>query len=240
MHRIISENPNACDEDFIPEGFGEFGLDKTNPIPIYGVDNIHNYMSKLNYEAISKDGSSILLPVQYQRTIENDDSEVGSEMPVVEGLVGSTFSNNIGNNIDVYNIYTFDGSKKLAKIFLHCYHWRTSLKAPKGFLIVNNNQYRDNLQRNKEANISELHPGKVQEIITEPLFDEKFSEKKEAKIEGDTGWIIFGFILSFMGGWGGLAFGINYLKSKYDSNTRIIGVIMILLSIIMRVVLSVK
>ncbi len=241
MHSIISENLNACNEDVIPEGFGEFGLDKTNPIPIYGIDNIHSYMSKLNYEAISKDGSSILLPVQYQRTIENDDSEVGSEMPITEGLVGSTYSNNIGNNIDVYNVYTFDGSNKLAKLFIHCYHWRTSSKAPKGFLIVNDNkQFTDNLQSSKEDNTLELIPVKVHEKLTVPQFEEKLSEKKEVKIEGDTGWIIFGFILCFMGGWGGLAFGINYLKSKYDSNTRIIGVIMILLSIIMRVVLSIK
>ncbi len=132
----INENyTNRNSEDIISESYGDFGLDKTNPIPINGIDNICTYMSQLHYEAISKDGSNILLPIQYQRTIENDDSEIGSEMSSAKGLVGSTFSINIRNEIDVYNIYTFDGSKKLAKLFVFCYHSYTSKLAPNGFII---------------------------------------------------------------------------------------------------------
>ena len=137
MHDINEENPIAYESDIIPEGFGKFGLEKTNPIPICGIENISNYMSQLRYETISKDGSSIILPIQYQRTIENDNSEIGSEMLKVVGLVGSAFANNIGNNIDVYNIYTFDGSEKLAKFYIHCYNQKTSKKAPIGFVIKN-------------------------------------------------------------------------------------------------------
>lgn len=127
----INENyTNRFNEVINSESYGDVGLVKTNPIPINGIDNVSSYMSQLHYEAISKDGSSILLPIQYQKTIENDDSEIGSEMLSAEGLVGSTFSINIGNKIDFYNIYTFDGSKKLAKLFVFCYHSNTSRLAP--------------------------------------------------------------------------------------------------------------
>jgi hypothetical protein len=222
MHEIIKANPKACSENEIPEGFGEFGLDKTNPIPIYGMDNIDNYMSQLRYETISKDGSSIFLPVQYQRTIENENSELGSEMPKNEGLVGSTFASNIGNNIDVYNVYTFEGTKKLAKLFIHCYHWKTSTKVPNGFFKeIDSQEIENSLKKNNIKNV-------INEKITETSI----------KIDGEAGWIILGFILSFLGGWGGLLFGFNYIKSKYNSNTRIIGGIMIFVSIIMRAVLS--
>ena len=234
MHEIIRENPKACNLDIIPEGIGEFGLVKTNPIPIYGIDNIDNYMSQLRYETLSKEGQSIILPVQYQRTIENDNSEIGSKMPKEEGLVGSTFANNIGNNIDVYNIYTFEGSKKLAKLYIHCYHWKTSKVSPSGFLIINKNSQLIDFKTHGEENNRELE-------LAQSFTEEKNVEKKnEIKIEGDVGWIIFGFILCFLGGWGGLIFGFNYSKRKYVSNTRIIGGIMIFLSIIMRAILSSK
>jgi hypothetical protein len=138
VHDVIGENSLSSSENEIQDGFGEFGLVKTNPIPIYGIDNIDNYMSQLRYETISKEGTSVFLPIQYQRTIENDDSVIGSKMPKNEGLVGSTFAPNIGNNIDVYNIYTFEGSKKLAKLYIYCYHWKTSILAPKGFIMNKN------------------------------------------------------------------------------------------------------
>ena len=37
-----------------PKGVGEFGLEKTNPIPVYGIDNLPAYMDKLRYEYTSK------------------------------------------------------------------------------------------------------------------------------------------------------------------------------------------
>lgn len=62
--------------------------------------------------------------------------------------------------------------------------------------------------------------------------------KKIKKIDGDTGWVVFGFILSFLGGWGGIAFGINYLKGKYTGYTKIMGILMILIGIIVRLIIS--
>ncbi len=169
MHDVIGENPKACKSEVIPEGFGEFGYEKTNPIPIYGIDNIDTYMSQLRYETISNDGSSIFLPVQYLRTIEDDNSAIGTEMPKNEIQVGSTFANNIGNNIDVYNIYTFDGAKKLGKLFIHCYHYNTSSKVPKGF-------FRDLDYKKIENSLNNLN-----EISTSTIYNDNLESKKSAK-----------------------------------------------------------
>jgi hypothetical protein len=206
MHDLISENPLATKLDIIPEGTGEFGIEKSNPIPIYGIDNIENYFSKLRYI----DESGKWLPVTYQRTNENDQSKLGTIKPNVEGLSYSTSAENIGENIDVYNIYTFDGKLKLAMLFIHCYHWKTSNSAPRGFKIIDNNE----------------------NIVSESL-ESSISTDFEPLISGNTGWIIVGFIISLLGGFGGLLFGFNYIKKKYDSSTRTIGAIMIVISIIM-------
>jgi hypothetical protein len=188
MHDLISNNLNATKEDIIPEGIGEFGIEKSNPIPIYGIDNIENYFSTLRYI----DESGKWLPVTYLRTNENDQSKLGTSKPTQEGLSYSTSAENIGENIDVYNIYTFDGKNKLAKLFIHCYHWKNSLKAPAGFKLIENNQ------------------------------NEILINETESKLDGEIGWIILGFVFSILGGWGGLLFGFNYVKKKYTSNTRII------------------
>lgn len=214
MHDLISENPLATNLDIIPEGTGEFGLDKSNPIPIYGIDNIENYFSALRY--IDKEGK--WLPVTYLRTNENDKSELGSSKLDEEVLSYSTSADNIGENIDVYNLYTFDGKHKLAKLFIHCYHWKNSLKAPAGFQLIENNQ--------NEIVSNEIESNEIESNNIDP------------KLDGEIGWIILGFVFCILGGWGGLLFGFNYVKKKYNSNTRIIGVIMIITSIIMRGIFS--
>ena len=43
----IENNPQACRLDEIPQGTGNFGLDKTNPVPVYGVPENEKYLSKL-------------------------------------------------------------------------------------------------------------------------------------------------------------------------------------------------
>ena len=55
MHSLITMAPhdNSLNHEN-PEGVGEFGLEKTNPIPVYGIDNIPAYMDKLRYEYTSK------------------------------------------------------------------------------------------------------------------------------------------------------------------------------------------
>jgi hypothetical protein len=50
------------------------------------------------------------------------------------GGAAGTSAPNIGDNIDVYNLYDQSGSK-LAKIYLHGYQSFTSSKAPKGFVL---------------------------------------------------------------------------------------------------------
>ncbi|MDP4684816.1 MAG: hypothetical protein NWS40_09020, partial [Crocinitomicaceae bacterium] len=41
-------------QDINPNGFGRFGLDKTNPIPVNGLDNIPAYMDKIRYQYVSQ------------------------------------------------------------------------------------------------------------------------------------------------------------------------------------------
>ena len=135
MHDMIeSSNPNACKLDEIPQGFGEFGLMKTNPIPVYGIDNIPKYMDQLRYKYVSQKGTVMYYPIKYKRTVDSDNSEVGASIFNASDIESSTSADNIGNYIDVYNIYSFDGSRKLSKFYLHSYHWKTSIKTPHGFI----------------------------------------------------------------------------------------------------------
>ena len=71
MHDLISKNSLATNLDIIPGGIGEFGIEKSNPIPIYGIDNIETYFSKLRY----KDNEGNFLPITYQRSNEYDESK---------------------------------------------------------------------------------------------------------------------------------------------------------------------
>jgi hypothetical protein len=123
---FLNENPN---------GIGEFGLDKTNPIPVNGIDNIPAYIDKLRYEytSISGSGTKTYNPVTFQRTIDSDETPIGSSMPLNEPIAGSLSVPNIKGHIDVYNLYSI-GGKKLAKIYINCYSLKTSNKVPNGFV----------------------------------------------------------------------------------------------------------
>lgn len=135
MHDMILEGEHDYSkQDENPNGIGEFGLDKTNPIPVYGIDNIPAYMDKLRYEYISKSGSGTKTynPVTFLRTTENDNSPIGSQMPTEEPFASSTTAPNIEGIIDVYAIYSMAGAK-LAKIYINCYSLKTSDKVPNGF-----------------------------------------------------------------------------------------------------------
>lgn len=147
MHEmiILSEHDNS-NLDQNPDGFGEFGLDKTNPIPVNGIDNIPAYMDKLRYEYVSKTGSMTYNPITFLRTSELDETPIGSTKPIDELFEESTLSPNIKGHIDVYNLYSFSGNK-LAKIYINCYSLKTSNKVPNGFF------HRDS--------ISSLRDGKV-------------------------------------------------------------------------------
>ena len=136
MHDMIvssSHDDSLLDEN--PNGEGPFGLSKSNPIPVYGIDNIPAYMDKLRYKYTSKSssGSYTFNPVDFQRTSDSDSSEIGSKKPPSEPAALSTSSPKIKSHIDVYNLYTISG-KKLAKIYINCYSLKTSNKIPEGFI----------------------------------------------------------------------------------------------------------
>lgn len=135
MQPIIAMAPHDDSlKDENPKGTGEFGLEKTNPVPVYGIDNVPAYMDKLRYEYTSKSGSGIKTynPVIYVRTSDSDTSAIGSNKPETDPVASATTSPNISGNIDVYNLYSM-GGKKLAKIYVNSYSLRVSDKVPKGF-----------------------------------------------------------------------------------------------------------
>lgn len=136
MHEMIvssSHDNSLLDEN--PNGEGPFGLSKSNPIPVYGIENIPAYMDKLRYKYTSKSssGSYTFNPIDFQRTSDSESSEIGSKKPSSEPAVSSTSSPKIKGYIDVYNIYTTSG-QKLAKIYINCYSLKTSNKIPEGFI----------------------------------------------------------------------------------------------------------
>ena len=116
---VIAPHDNSL-KDENPNGTGEFGLVKTNPIPVYGIDNIPSYMDKLRYEYTSKSGSETKTynPIIYVRSSDSDSSTIGSKKPETDPPASATTSPNISGNIDVYNIYSI-GEKKLAKIYIN-------------------------------------------------------------------------------------------------------------------------
>ena len=130
---IISPHDNSF-KDINPDGIGRFGLDKTNPIPVYGVDNIPAYMDKIRYKYVSeKSGNIVYNPIEYIRTTDGDDSKNGSPKPEGTSIAAGTSSDNIKGVIDVYNLYSV-GNQKLGKIYINSYSLKTSNKIPDGFL----------------------------------------------------------------------------------------------------------
>jgi hypothetical protein len=103
----IYSNPQSCDKDQIHEGIGEFGLEKTNPVPVFGIPEDKVYLSYLR----TKNGEIL----RYTRT-------------------GSLQVDNISKLIDEYEIFDKKGDT-LAFICISHYHRRTSQKAPEGFIL---------------------------------------------------------------------------------------------------------
>ncbi len=135
---IVSTNHDNSYSDQHPNAHGEFGLEKSNPIPIYGIDNIPIYMDKLRYKYTSISGSGAVTynPVEFVRTSENDESPIGSIRPDHDLPASGTSSPNIEGTIDVYNLYSI-GGEKLAKIYVNCYSLKTSNRVPDGFFHRN-------------------------------------------------------------------------------------------------------
>ena len=147
MHSmIISSEHDASSLDQNPNGEGEFGLVKTNPLPVYGIDNIPAYMDKLRYEYSSKSGKTTYNHVDFIRTSDADQSNIGSKKPTTDPVAASTSSSNINGHIDIYNIYSISG-EKLAKIYVNCYSLHTSNKIIDGFI------HRDKVPAEKDSKV---------------------------------------------------------------------------------------
>ena len=99
-------NEGGTDQDIIPEGFGEFGHNVTNPVPVNTVFGNTAYLGRLR----TPDG----IKVRYERK-------------------GSTRAKNIKNPIDVYDI--FNGEELIATIYISPYNKKNSELAPKGFKL---------------------------------------------------------------------------------------------------------
>ena len=78
----IKSNPQACMFEEIPQGFGRFGLDETNPIPAFSIISNNDYLNRLRM----LDGEQI----SYERK-------------------GSLETNNICKPIDMYEIFNLNG-----------------------------------------------------------------------------------------------------------------------------------
>ena len=130
---ILSSPHDDSKRDENPNGIGEFGLEKTNPIPVNGIDNVDAYMDKIRYEYTSKNGTKTYNQISHVRTSDSDNTKIGSEMPKSALTTSSINCDNIKGTIDVYNLYSV-GGKKLAKIYINSYSLKTSNKIPKGFI----------------------------------------------------------------------------------------------------------
>lgn len=98
---------SGTDRDTIPEGFGAFGLESTNPIPVNTLFGSLDYLKRLR----TMDG----------KVVQNN-------------RIGSIEAANIEMPIDVYEISV--GGKFIANIFVSPYHKKNSERGPAGFMLA--------------------------------------------------------------------------------------------------------
>lgn len=106
LHNKIEKT--GCDSDTIPGGYGDFGYQITNPIPVNGIESNDIYLSRL-------------------RTSDNEQIKWRRTGPCV--------TNNIDNIIDKYKIYNIN-KEYLCDLYISPYHKKISEKAPKGFKLI--------------------------------------------------------------------------------------------------------
>lgn len=106
MGEQIKSNPQATDKDEIAEGYGEFGLEPTNPVPVCGVIANNVYLNRLIHK---------------------------SKGAITFNRIGSFESPNIVNSIDNYEIFDSRGDR-ICNIYISPYHHSTSNKVSKGFI----------------------------------------------------------------------------------------------------------
>ena len=108
MLGVFSDTSQACDLDEIPQGFGRFGLEVSNPVPICGVPENRAYLSRLR---------------------------LASGENFTWKRLGSSRTENIENPIDIYLILDENGNE-ICSLYLSPYHLKTSQKAPEGFILL--------------------------------------------------------------------------------------------------------
>ncbi|MBN1187459.1 MAG: hypothetical protein JXB49_34605 [Bacteroidales bacterium] len=104
MHNM---NEEGTDQDMIPNGYGQFGYDVTNPIPVNTIFGNTAYLGRL-------------------RTLEG--------IKVTYVRIGSFTSPLSNYPIDGYEI--FDGGQKIAVLYIDPSNKKNSQKAPKNFKLI--------------------------------------------------------------------------------------------------------
>lgn len=104
MHNL---NKNGTDLDTIPNGYGEFGYDLTNPIPVNTILGNTAYLAKL-------------------RTLDG--------VKVTYNRIGSFHSPISKNPIDGYKV--FANEKEIATLYIDPYNKKNSNKAPRNFKLI--------------------------------------------------------------------------------------------------------
>ena len=148
----IASNPQASNTSSIKEGKGEFGLSKTNPIPVYGIPSNEIYLKQLK---------------------TNSGGEISWKRK------GSIKVKGIEKEIDEYLIYDEKG-KKIATFFISPYHWKTSKKFPKGFIHVNEVPSNNKNSTNKSSPKPTINPKppKPKNQSKEPASNKKKNKNK--------------------------------------------------------------
>lgn len=100
---------DGTEEDEMPTGIGEFGLEVMNPVPVNSILGSMVYLRRLR----TLDG----IKVRFER-------------------IGSMRARNIARMIDGYKITV--NEKEIAIIYICPYNKKISAKAPKGFVIAAN------------------------------------------------------------------------------------------------------
>ena len=149
----IKENPQACNTDEIPNLKGEFGLEKTNPIPTYGIPNNETYL----YSLRTSNGDVL----RYRRN-------------------GSIEVDSINEPVDEYEIYNYEGDV-IAYLYLSPYHWKTSTKAPIGFYV--NGQSKRTARNITSPKVAFKQKSAYEEYQTSLKAEEQRKERAKERLE---------------------------------------------------------
>jgi len=102
----VNAASHGCNSDEIPEGYGEYGLEVTNPIPVQGIPEANLYLQKLRWQG----------------------------QPVTWDRLGSFGAKNIKMPVDCYQL-SDQNSRTVGTIYISPYHRKMSNKAPVGFTL---------------------------------------------------------------------------------------------------------